>query len=230
MLTVILFLILHIFCWFLCLYAQDEPKTLQKIEYDIFSVKQPALEDLKINPKEDFKHTMLKLDSYTKNVILPSEHYYCFYRSITNRKNDNSIVFIFLPLSTFLFIERSFYKTSFFESRALAFSVSLIVTIVVTIIVTVIYKKIYAFKPEEFCFMSYDKNEILESWQYKTYKANCKFDISDDKIFNNFLILKLAEYFKKIEYNMHLRLGLKKSINFVAGAFYLIFFFRIPNL
>ena len=230
MLIFILTLLLHAFCYFLILYATDEPKALTQMCDGTFPIyfKQPSLDDLKNDTEK------LYVDKYIRDVILPSEHYYCLKNSISNYlkwNGDLTLAMITLPFATFLLILQSFRRTFSIESKPLTFFISLAIAILLSVIARLIYYKTDSFKisyfrPYEY---SYTVSDLKEKYEREIQNEYDYFELSEDNRFNNFLVSELTSYMESIAHTMHIRCALRKALIYIGGAIYIIFFFRIPN-
>ena len=230
MLIFILTLLLHAFCYFLILYATDEPKALTQMCDGTFPIyfRQPSLDDLKNDTEK------LYVDKYIRDVILPSEHYYCIKNNISNYlkwNGDLTLAMITLPISTFLLILQSFRRAFPIESKPLSFFISLAIAILLSVIAGLIYYKttsykIPYFRPYEY---SHTISDLKEKYEREIQNKYDYFELSEDNRFNNLLVSELTSYMESISHTMHIRCALRKALIYIGGAVYIIFFFRIPN-
>lgn len=225
MLIFILTLLLHMFCYFLILYAADMPKSLSKLCDGTFpiSFKQPSLKDLKKDIDDIY------IERYMHDVILPSEHYYYLRNNLASYlelNGDFTIAMFTLPISTFLLILQSFRKMSIIDSKPATIFISLAIAIFLSVIVHLVYYKTPYFRPHE-----YERNisDLKKEYELETQgKYDC-FGLSEENRFNNFLMNEFTSYMKINEHTIHIRYALRRISIYIGGAIYIVFFFRIPN-
>lgn len=213
------------FCYFLILYAADEPKSLSKLCDGTFPIdfKRPSLKDLTKDIDDIY------VERYMRDVILPSEHYYYLKNNLASYlklNSDFTIAMLTLPISTFLLILQSFRKMSIIDSKPATLFISLAIAIFLSVIVSLVYYKTPYFRPYEY---ERDISDLRKKYELETQGEYDYFGLSEENRFNNFLISEFTSYMKINEHTIHIRYALRRVLIYIGGAIYFVFFFRIPN-
>ena len=214
---VILLFLLHCFICFAIIYSYDRAE-LWYNHKDKLSLYQPTLYDLEDGNNLD------NMQRYTKEIISPSYHYFKIYEEIEDAQKEDEIPFItfFLLLSIGLLISQTLNEV--FSLEWVAGLVALIVCLIGYFISYIIYHKFTNLALSKFEYSSLELKELFERQE-----GYSKYNISKKSAFNNFVITKHNAYLNSIQATIFFRYWVRKSLIFVSGIIYLVFFMRIPT-